>query len=479
MSEIAIVESRADRASVHICDRLRALEDWDRHTDDNRPDAEGGGDYDRIDGVELRSFDELHLELERPEEAFEADPDLLVFASRHSGETGPLLTGHFTGNFGLAEYGGDPDALAPAAPNALGHLLAAFDEYAPDGYAVGMECTHHGPTDVGVPSLFAELGSGDEQWDDPAGAEAVARAILELRGVDTHRTVGGEPAPVDLGEHEPYSQAPRSEHEHYSQRSRNEAEPHRQIVGFGGGHYVPRVERIVRETPWAVGHVAADWSLSAMGEPGANRELLAAAFERSESEFAVVDDDRPALESVVDQLGYRVVSEAWLRAVGDRSLDFVERVERDLGTPGDGVQFGARREREYEILSLPGELVAAAEGVDPKETWNRVAEHVVAFETANGGSRVGERAALASSDSLEAIVEALADVLAERYETVRVTEDAVVFGERAFDPACARELGVEEGPAFGRLADGEAVSVDGRTIEPEDVHVERETRFSW
>jgi len=38
-----------------------------------------------------------------------------------------------------------------------------------------------------------------------------------------------------------------------------------------------------------------------------------------------------------------------------------------------------------------------------------------------------------------------------------------------FDPARARELGIEEGPQFGRLQRGEAVEADGRRVEPDDV----------
>ena len=437
---IAIVESRADRASVHVCDHLRDLVDWDRDEDDSRSDAEGGGTWYRTDGAELRSFDALHLELERPVDAFDCDPDVLVFASRHSGETGPLLTGHFTGNFGPAEFGGDDGELADACPNALAKLLEAFDEHAPDGYDVGMECTHHGPTDVGVPSLFAELGSGDEQWDDPAGAEAVARAILDLRGVSPHR---GE-----------------------------------QVVGFDGNHYAPRFERIVRETPWAVGHVAADWAFEAMGHPETERDVIAAAFETSGADLAVIDGDRPALERVVTDLGYRVVSETWLREVGDRPRSLVNAIEDELGGVDDGVRFGRERPSSFVVVELPTALVETAEGIDPERVREAVEERTVAFETRNGASRVGGRAGVPEEGTLEGLIADLADVLGEKYESIRIEADAVIAEETAFDPTLALERGVPEGPKFGRLADGEPVTIDGRTVDPADVHTNRTRRFS-
>ena len=455
---IAIVESRADRASTHICEHLLELTDWDEREDDERADGNGGGTYYRSEGVELRSFDDLHLELERPADAFTGDPDVLVFASRHSGNTGPLLTAHCTGNFGPAEFGGDDDAVAEACPNALAELLTAFDRYAPDEYDTGLECTHHGPTDVGCPSLFAELGSDDEQWDDPDAACAVARAILDLRGVSPHRE--------------------------------------RQLVGFGGNHYVPRFERIVRETPWAVGHVAADWSLETMGSPAEHRNVIDQAFAASDATHAVIDGEWPALETVVTDLGYRVVSETWVRAVDDRPLELVSAVESALGTVEKGVRFGSQRTDRFSVVDLPTELLEAAESIDPDAVWEAVERATVAFETRNGGSRIGTRAALPASiadadanadegsmktadSQLETeIVSAAASVLEQRYETVTVTDDAVTVEEVAFDPSLARDAGVPEGPKFGRLANGESVTIDGNVIAPSDVCRRRTKSFA-
>jgi len=108
-----------------------------------------------------------------------------AFVSRHSGETGELLTAHVTGNFGPAPYGGEPDTLARAAPGAEKRVVEALAAHAPEGYDVGIECTHHGPTDTSVPSLFVELGSDEPQWTDgcgPGGRAGGARPARDRRG---------------------------------------------------------------------------------------------------------------------------------------------------------------------------------------------------------------------------------------------------------------------------------------------------------
>jgi D-aminoacyl-tRNA deacylase len=454
---IAIVVSRADSASVRIGEHLLDLGDWEAREDDSLPDAEGGGRFYRTGGFELRKFDDLHLEIEDAAEVFghggtDSDaeplpsPDLLVFVSRHSGDTGPLLTAHFTGNFGPAEFGGVDNGLAEACPNAHARLLAGFEEYAPEGYDVGMECTHHGPSSVGVPSLFAELGSDEEQWQDPEGARAVARAVLDLRGAEPHRE--------------------------------------RQLVGFGGGHYVPRFERIERETDWAVGHVAADWGLEAMGSPAENREVVRRAFEASRAERAVVDGDHRELERVVEDLGYDVVGETWVRETSDVALELAASLEADLSPVAEGLRFGepaknydSEAAAGYAVVSLPDDLLAEAQGIDAEAARAVVETHALAFETEQSGTRASGRAAVREEIDREALVDGLAEILARKYDSVAREDGAVVARETAFDPEKARKLGVREGPAFGKLSAGESVVVGGEEIDPAVVRSERTRRF--
>jgi D-aminoacyl-tRNA deacylase len=461
---LGIVVSRADSASVHIGEHLRKLEDWEHEEDETRPDAAGGGTVYRTAGACLREFETLHLDLERPAAAF-ADPTLVVFASRHSGETGPLLTAHHTGNVGPADHGGRPNDLARACPNAHARVLDALAAHAPEGYEVGMECTHHGPSAVGAPSMFVEVGSSEPEWNDPAAARAVARAILDLRGVDPDRPVAGDTGP---------------------DRTR------RHLVGLGGGHYAPRFERVTRETDWALGHIVADWGFEALDgatADGTAREtarqgVLDQAFAESRAAYALVDGDRPALAETVADLGYRAVSETWVRETDGVDLGLVRALEDEVATVADGLRFGDPATGEtpgdtedWTVETLPGELLDEAFGIDREATRATVAGRALAFETGEGGTRPTGTVVLGEAGERGAILDGLIEVLEARYDSLEREAGVLVAREAAFDPDLARTLGVPEGPAFGRLSAGQAVEVDGETIPPEAVTRERERRF--
>ncbi|MFB6071809.1 MAG: D-aminoacyl-tRNA deacylase [Halobacterium sp.] len=420
---IGIVVSEADEASVAIGDQLLARGDFERV---------GDGAY-RSEHFELREFEPLHLDLDGVADAFD-DPAFVVFASRHSGDTGPLLSAHYTGNFGDAEYGGEDRSLAPACPNAHREVVASLREYAPDGYDVAMECTHHGPTAAGAPSMFVELGSSESEWRDDAGARAVAEAILDLAGAD--------------------------------------ARTERSLVAFGGGHYAPRPTRILADTDWAVGHVAADWSLADLGDPRAHRDVVDAMFDASDAAHAVVDGDHPAVESVVGDLGYRVVSETWVRETDGVPLALADALERDVESVDDGLRFGdpARGYDDgYLVVDLPADLLDAAHAVDPEATVAAGLGRALAVATDENGNRLAGAAAFSEEAAYDAFVDDIADLLATEYESVARDDGELTAVKEAFDPEAAAELGVPEGPKFGKLANGVPVDVDGAEVAPSDV----------
>jgi D-aminoacyl-tRNA deacylase len=434
---LGIVVSEADSASVHIGERLREVTDWTPRLDESRPGSAGGGRYWTTNGATLRVVEGLHLECEGVASIFD-DPDCIAFVSRHSGETGPLLSAHFTGNLGPAEFGGVSGQLAEAAPGAADSVLQSLQRHAPSGYEISMECTHHGPSDVGVPSLFVEVGSDEDAWTDPAAATAAARATLAIRDVDV--------------------------------------QPDRTVACVGGGHYAPRATRIATETDWAVGHVAADWALEQMGDA---TKVLGQLFERSNATRAIVDGDHPEYRRVIESRGYRVVSETWLRETRGIPAERVEALEEALGTVGDGLRFGAAASRSdtWIIDEIPIGFLEACQAVDRGATVEVVGEHTMAYMTTESGNRLTGELALPRRPTRSALIDELVDVLDLGAASVQREGDTVLMTQMQFDPELARERGVPEGPAFGTLADGEPVTVDGETIEPETVRREETRRF--
>ncbi|MCQ8903098.1 MAG: D-aminoacyl-tRNA deacylase [Methanothrix sp.] len=267
MSKIVIICSSSDPASSNIASRLLELVEWE---------AQGDIRFHRsycmlcIEG-ELVGLRNLEYLLDR----MGLSPRLIVFASRHrSKEAVAWLGGHFTGVVQEGSF-----ELSRPAPYALKRLLMALQRNSPSGFRISGEATHHGPVDLHTPSLFAEIGSCEQHWIDPAAGTAVARAILELEGAREH---AGEPV----------------------------------LLGIGGGHYVQRQTELMLSRPVAFGHMFSKYQASML-----SIEAMKKAAELSGASGVYLDgksfrsEERRRLEEIASNLDLKVMSTKDVRAL--------------------------------------------------------------------------------------------------------------------------------------------------------------------
>jgi len=230
---VLIVSSTEDPASTHIKHCLLEQTPWEeqgifydtpvyRHTSMKNlvmvtiPDKKI-----RHEHIDHEVHEQLHI-----------NPKIAIFLSRHRSKMGePTLTVHPIGNFGDAEFGGQPKTIVPAAPRMMTHLLRLIKKNLQTtdlAFQVCYEVTHHGPF-LRIPTLFAEVGSTEVQWHQKEPAMIIAISLLELLRTYQYE----EECPRDI----PI------------------------LVGLGGGHYAPRFTDIVFQRNAAFGHMIPSYHL--------------------------------------------------------------------------------------------------------------------------------------------------------------------------------------------------------------------------
>ena len=155
-------------------------------------------------------------------------PDFIIFASRHTSKTSrPALLAHTTGNWTQnTEFGGNPWELSQTS--AILHkagflsLLEQNNIQPLENYVVDIEVTHHGPTNIEKPLVYMELGSSKTEWINYKAGELVANAIISTCF-------------------------------YYLQfKERNKIQVG---LGFGGTHYAPNFNRLIRNNDIAVSFI--------------------------------------------------------------------------------------------------------------------------------------------------------------------------------------------------------------------------------
>lgn len=250
--------------------------------------------------------------------------------SRHAAASGkPSLTIHPIGNPGQpvpadgadsaerAEHGGIPGLCVPPSPRMapLFRLLygAVRDAGLAAEFEVTLEATHHGPWQSGgTPCCFVEIGSKDEDWGREDAAEVWA-GVLE-------RSLGLVPG----NDAEPPSQPPK---------------PKAVVVGLGGGHYVPKMNDLLRHRDDVViGHMCAGYCFTGPPEAWQRGVLEAVAASK-----AAVPDDVPVVV-YVDKKAFKAAQRNELMAFldaqglpyGVKEGELIEAAERVRGGVGSG-----------------------------------------------------------------------------------------------------------------------------------------------
>ena len=170
------------------------------------------------------------------------NPDFLIFASRHTSKTArPALLVHTTGNWSNnTDFGGDAQELSKTS--ALLHkagLVSFIKKGLPtslSNFSLDIEVTHHGPTRLEKPLIFMELGSSKAEWAIDDAGELIARIIINaifkyLEFIKTDDQKIG--------------------------------------LGFGGTHYAPNFNRLIREKNIAMSFICPKYYIQDL-----NRDLI-------------------------------------------------------------------------------------------------------------------------------------------------------------------------------------------------------------
>ena len=199
------------------------------------------------------------------------DLELVIFISRHSSLSGtPTLSVHAPGNLGEAELGGLPRKVSVSPANAMREALLTMmrgKEQRKLEYEVCYEGTHHGPS-LDVPTMFAELGSRPQQWNDVEAAWIVANSTMNaIMRFDDHKT--------------------------------------RVALGIGGPHYNPKFTRMAMEEGFAFGHIIPKYAIAKI-----NSAILRQCIERTmeKVEMIILDwkgikgEDKEALVDLLEDV---------------------------------------------------------------------------------------------------------------------------------------------------------------------------------
>ncbi|MDU9376155.1 hypothetical protein McpSp1_07470 [Methanocorpusculaceae archaeon Sp1] len=366
------------------------------------------------------------------------DADLAIFLARHASVNPiPVLTVHPAGNFTTADLGGNPRELGPAAPAWMRAVLRNHQLYAPKGFRVSYEITHHGPTNIHVPYFFVEVGSTESEWRNTSAVRAAAMSVLTA-----------DPS----------------------------SETVIPLIGFGGTHYAVRQTAIALETRGAFGHMMHTRDVGTVGA-----EMVLQMIQKSGAIAAHIDKkamskpESDHLEKILAGLGFPEITEGDMHKLGSLSWEmwsafvaFAKEIDPSAKLfPHGDIPSGTPA-----VVAFPEDFFSEAFGGCEEELFVEL-DRIGGMFHATGKSGKVLPLVLTTSERRRVIAGELIALSIQqitRRQGTTVEGDLITITRRQFDARLARMQGVPSGPLFGKLVAGESVTLpDGRTITPEMV----------
>ena len=457
-ARITILCSTVDSASQNIKEHILKMREW-------VPLNVTGYNWKELvcayssEGFWLVEIDAHHIYqdgIDRKLEACGLKTRLIIVASKHKSKDGNrVLTAHYTGNSGNAEFGGHARELSHPAPFALKSILINMQNMVKDtGYEVTMESTHHGPTDVSLPMVYAETGSAEEQWKDPVAGEIAARAILNVKE---------ENLPI--------------------------------AVGFGGGHYAKRQSKLLLENNITFGHNFPNHQLDNL-----DLELVRQAIDKSNADFVYFD--RRAMSSAHKEKITRIIKDLGLQLLRESDITDIQGLPwhiyshmlrlADRLCPGSRLRItNAFRQmindttdvktEDIQIFEMDEGIFTETVSVDKKKVIDLLGMLDVAYLERDNGTLPGIMMCKQGKEkaSADMLIDECIKILKEHYEIKYIPEEMTLYiTEERFNPELARELGVPPGPMFAELKNGNPVTANGRIVEPLMVYTKTTRRIT-
>ncbi|WP_094227871.1 D-aminoacyl-tRNA deacylase [Methanolobus psychrotolerans] len=452
--KINILCSVADRASQNIKEHLLRNEQWNKIDELPKEWKDLASVYEnpthRI--IEIK---EHHIYQDRIDDKMKAsgfDSDLIIVASKHKSKDGrSVLTTHFTGNPMNADFGGRPQELSIPAPQIMCSILKKMEEMAKGTrYAINMESTHHGPTDLRTPMVYAEIGSCEEQWNDHVAGDIVAKAILEAR-----------PKKVPVA------------------------------IGFGGGHYASRQTELIMEANVTFGHNFPDFQL-----PNIDKSMVLQAFEKSKADFIYFDKksmnskERDRLYRIIKELRYPILTESEIKEIKGLPWKYFLNIKKkcDQLCPESRLKitdvFISSFDKAYisiendaesalSVCTINEELLQQTINADRDKTIDIFEQFAPIYIERKNGTISNYILGIGkdTKNAMQNVTNECIKILKEHYEIKYIPDENILYViSKKFDPNAAKNFGISPGPMLGELAKGNSVVVEGRTIKPDMVH---------